>query len=65
VVYRLPTFFAMPGDSGGAPGYVQLQDTAGHVLDEAELEMVQNADQTAWHSGDVEIRLIAEWRLRR
>ena len=63
VVYSLPVLFSMPGGSGDSPGYVQLHDKAGRVLEEKDVDMVQNADQVYWEGNKVEVKLIAEWEL--
>src|SRR5579863_8005394 len=44
VVYRIPTVFAMPGNSGGAPGYVQLWDTVGGGLAVAAVAALTQTD---------------------
>ena len=44
VVYGIPTFIpTMPGD---APGFVQLVDQKGNVLNEADIDKVQDVDPT-------------------
>ena len=53
----------MPGQSGDAPGTVQLQDRRGKVLHQADVEMVQLVDQVEWSDRKVEIKLVAEWDL--
>ncbi len=60
VVFRIPTAFAMPGQSSDAPGYFQLLDTqTGRVLREQEVEMVQLVDRIEWSATNVMVRLLA------
>jgi hypothetical protein len=64
VVYRIPSRFAMPGQSSDASGYFQLQETrTGRVLRERSVEMVQSVDQVQWSSTNVDVRLLANWKL--
>ena len=63
VVQRFPMKFAFPGQSGDAPGRVQLCDASGKVLREKEIEMVQLADNVSWSDTNVEIRLFVDWKL--
>jgi hypothetical protein len=64
VVYGLPQFIPVdPGQGGDANGFVQLQDNAGHVLQEKDITMVQNIDQVYWTHDKVDIKLFAEWNL--
>jgi len=64
VVYRIPNRVAMPGQSSDAPGYFQLRDArTGRVLRERTVEMVQLVDQIEWSPTNVEVRLLANWRL--
>jgi hypothetical protein len=66
VVYRYPTPYAMmPGQSGDAPGFVQLHDSRGRSLAEAPVEMVQTVDRVDWEDGRVSVKLVAEWQLPR
>jgi hypothetical protein len=66
VVFRIPSIFAAPGDSGGASGYVRLYDSrSGQVLEQKDVEMVQTIDQMTWSSTNVDIKLFAEWKLPR
>ncbi len=65
VVYRFPMLFSSIGGGSDAPGYVQLQDQQGHVLHEADLEMVQLAyGSIRWTTSEVEIPVVAgPWQL--
>jgi len=54
----------MPGQSGDAPGTVRLFDRKGHVLREAEVEMVQLVETVDWQENSVHIKLVADWPLR-
>ena len=64
VVYRYPTPYAMmPGQSGDAPGFVQLHDSRGRSLAEAGVEMVSAVDRVDWEDGRVSVKLVAEWQL--
>ena len=64
VVYRIPSPVAMPGQSSDAPGYFQLRDTrTSRVLQERSVEMVQLVDRIEWSPTNVEVRLLADWRL--
>ena len=64
VVYRLPMFMAMPGQSSDAPGFVRLYDQRnGRVLQQKDVEMVQNIDQFEWSTTNLYIKLFADWRL--
>lgn len=64
VVFRIPTAFAMPGQSSDAPGYFQLLDRqTGQVLREQEVEMVQLVDRIEWSATNVMVRLLADWSL--
>lgn len=53
----------LPGQSGDAPGIVQLIDKQGRVLEQTPVEMVQLVDNVRWHDERVDIRLIAVWNL--
>jgi hypothetical protein len=63
VVFRIPMSMAFPGQSGDAPGYVQLQDGSGKVLKEKKVEMVQIIEPPVWSKTGVEIKLFADWNL--
>jgi hypothetical protein len=64
VVHRIPSSFAMRGGSSDAPGYFQLRDTrTGRVLQEQSVEMVQLVDQIHWSATNVEVHLLAAWKL--
>ncbi len=52
-----------PGQSGDAPGVVQLVDAEGTVLQEAPVEMVQLVDTVNWREDRVEVKLVADWPL--
>jgi hypothetical protein len=64
VVFRIPTGFAMPGQSSDAPGYFQLRDArTGRVLRERSVEMVQLVDRIEWSPTNVHVPLLADWSL--
>lgn len=64
VVYRLPMFMAMPGQSSDAPGFVRLYDQrSGLVLQQKDIEMVQLIEQFAWSTTNLYIKFVADWRL--
>ena len=63
VVLRNPMLLALPGQSGDAPGMVQLIDRDGAILNQVPVEMVQLVDQVTWSDTTVSIRLIADWTL--
>ena len=67
VIFSVPSLrFAMPGQGGDAPGFVQLIDTkTGRVLHERNVDMVQNIDQMDWSPDSVHIKLFADWVLPR
>jgi hypothetical protein len=63
-VYRRAAIWGlMPGQSSDAPGRVVLLDRAGNVLGEADVEMVQLADNIAWGADSVAIRAVVDWPL--
>lgn len=59
VVFREPMLFSAIGGGSDAPGYVQLQDARGRVLQEAPLEMIQLAHPIEWSAQSVEIPVVA------
>ena len=64
VVYRIPSRFAMPGQGSDAPGFIQLCDArTGQVFRDCDVEMVQLVDQISWSPTNVDVRLLADWRL--
>ena len=66
VVYGIPTFIpTMPGNAGDAPGFVQLVDQKGNVLNEADVDKVQDVESftTIWEKKSVSVGLVAEWEL--
>jgi hypothetical protein len=61
---RQPMAFAMPGQSGDAPGLARLVDGAtGEVLAEVLVEMAQLVDEVDWSVGHAAIKLIVDWDL--
>lgn len=62
-VWRQPQIFAMPGQSGDAPGSVRLADATGKVLAEVPVEMVQLVEDVDWSNGHAYIKLIVDWNL--
>jgi hypothetical protein len=66
VVLRLPTRFTFPGQSLDAPGCFQLREVCTRtVLREKSVEMVQLVDRMEWSPTNVEVGLLANWRLPR
>ena len=66
IVYGIPTFIpTMPGNAGDAPGFVQLVDQNGNVLNEADVSMVQGieASDIFWEKRTVFIGSLGEWKL--
>jgi len=64
VVYRMPSHSTFPGQTSDTPGFIQLRDArTGRVLRERRVEMVQLVDRIAWTPTNVDIRLLADWRL--
>lgn len=65
IVYRSRQWFGTtPGNSSDAPGNVCLYETAtGKLLRRKHVEMVQLVERVVWSATNVEIRLIADWRL--
>lgn len=56
--------FAMPGQSGDAPGIVRLYHRAdGKLLHEADVEMVQQFPGVEWSHDVASIQLLADWEL--
>src|SRR5215213_1882632 len=69
VVYARPMSSASPGQGSDAPGYVQLQDQSGRVLEGGYVEVVQNAYEVEWRADEVEVGPHGDgrytWRLPR
>ncbi len=64
IVYRLPMFMCMPGQSSDAPGFVRLYDQrSGRILQQKDVEMVQNIDRFEWSTTNLYIPLFADWEL--
>jgi hypothetical protein len=66
VVQKHASFWPMvPGDSGGAPGYVVLKDRKGKELARADVGMVQRIDEDTiyWTEDTVDIAFVAKWPL--
>ena len=70
IVYEIPTFLdavipTMPGDSFPIPGFVQLVDQKGNVLNEADVDDVQWIESSAifWEKKSVYIKSLEEWEL--
>ncbi len=62
---RRPMWFAMPGNSGGAPGWIVLRDAQGAIRGVVDLSMVQDyraaaGSPTEWEPGRVRVQLVAE-----
>lgn len=63
---RRPMWFAMPGGSSDAPGWVVLRDRAGAIRGVTGLGMVQMySGETVWHPDRVERSLVTEMPLPR
>lgn len=63
-VWRQQMDFAMPGQSGDAPGVVRLVYAAsGGVLAEMPVDMVQLVEEVDWSEGHARIKLIVDWDL--
>ena len=65
VVFRSRQWLgAMPGQAGDASGNVCLYETAtGNLLERKHVEMVQLVEEVNWSVTNVDIRLIAKWKL--
>jgi hypothetical protein len=64
VVYRRQMWpSAMPGQGSDAPGVVRLYDRSGHLLDEAEIPMVQRINDLEWTKDRVTVPLVFDWKL--
>ncbi len=64
VVYRRQTWHStMPGQGSDAPGVVRLYDRSGHLLDEAEIPMVQQINDLEWTKDRVTVPLAFDWKL--
>ena len=63
VVYRRPSWFAMPGQGSDAPGRVVLVDAAGRELQTMPIDLVQIVDSVEWGEKVVSARAVFEWRL--
>ena len=63
VVYRIPMIWATPGSASDAPGCIRLLDSTGHTLQQADVEMVQNAGPIEWSSTSVYVTSVVEWPL--
>ena len=66
VVYRIPSRIAFPGQGSDAPGWFVLRDVqTGRVLRERNVEMVQLVDPPQWSPTNVNVTLLADWKLPR
>ena len=63
VVLRRPQAFAMPGQAGDAPGIVQLFDRDGHLLNQADINMVQMVEAVDWSDHRARIKRLVDWPL--
>lgn len=64
VVYRRQMWLStMPGQGSDAPGIVRLYDRSGHLLDEAEIPMVQRINDLEWSKDRVTVPLVFDWKL--
>lgn len=62
---RRPTWFAMPGGSGDAPGWIVLRDAQDGIRGVVDLSMVQaygsaTGASTQWEPDRVRVQLVAE-----
>ena len=65
---RRPMWFAMPGGSGDAPGWIVLRDDRGGIRGIVDLSMVQlygaaSGQDTLWEPDRVVLMLVAEFAL--
>lgn len=58
IVFRRPMFFALPGQSGDASGYVVLIGHDGAQLQSRSIAMVQLAHAPQWETDQVSIRQV-------
>lgn len=64
VVYRHSVGFMGPGQSGDAPGYLELREVqTGRVLGICDVEMVQLVENVDWSPANVHVRLLTTWSL--
>ena len=65
VVYRSRQWLgSMPGQASDAPGNVCLYEAStGKLLERKYVEMVQLVEQVTWSSTNVDIKLVADWKL--
>jgi hypothetical protein len=65
VVVRRAAVFPglMPGQSGDAPGRVELWDAEGRLLQAKDVEMVQLVERVEWADRNAHIKLVADWQL--
>lgn len=66
IVYRNEEAFSLPGQSGDAPGYIELVDQNGNVINRENIEMVQllESDVILWKKEYVFIGPLAiKWEL--
>jgi hypothetical protein len=64
VVYRRQIWpSTMPGQGSHGPGVVRLYDRSGHLLDEAEIPMVQQINDLEWSKDEVTVPLVFDWKL--
>ena len=54
-----------PGQGGDQPGYFQLEDAQGKVLEKQNIEMVQLVDRVEWNANEVDVRPHVTWKLRK
>lgn len=65
VVLRRPGLLPIaPGQSGDAPGTVELQDRTGRVLAREPVEMVQLVEEVDWADDHARIKYVADWDLK-
>ena len=55
----------MPGQSGDAPGWVEIYDVQREkLIARKSVEMVQIVDEVVWSATNVYIKFVGEWSLR-
>lgn len=64
IVYRRQIWpSTMPGQGSDAPGIVRLYDHSGHLLQQADIPMVQQINDLQWSQGRVSVPLVFDWKL--
>ncbi len=64
VVMRNKQFIGLlPGQTGDSRGEVRLYNKQGHLLNKADIEMVQLVANVEWSEKFVRIKFVADWEL--